>query len=251
MQITQETLAWSFKDADWKNKFIIGSALALASSVLPIIGLLGIFAVYGYALIIMRAVMRGESPTLPKWDKLGELVVDGLKATVTAIGYFVPGILALCCAYVFLFATIFGSASISKESSGAVGVGFLIGQLGYFLLLFGGMVLLFIGAVPTPISVGQYVRTGQITSGYRVREIWTILRANFIGFFLAWALYLGIAMALSYLLMFVYFTIIFCLFLPVLLAPVTFYLALLWATLFGAAYGEAVEKLPELQSSSG
>ncbi len=247
MQITQDTLTWPFKDPEWKNKFVIGSALILAGSLIPIIGWMGMFAVYGYALITMRAVLRGESPTLPKWENFSELLVDGLKATLSAIGYFLPGILALCCAYVFLFASIFGAAGLARSSSSASGVGILFGQLGYFTLFFLGMVLVYIGFVPTPIANAQYARTGQITSGYRLGEIWAILRANFVGFLLAWAIYLGLTMALGYLLIFVYLTIILCLLLPVLVAPVTFYLALLWANLFGMAYRESVAKIPNLE----
>lgn len=249
MQITQETLTWPFKDPEWRNKFIVGSALALASSAVPILGLVGIFAIYGYSLIVMRAVMGGGSPALPKWDKYGELIVDGLKATLAAVGYFVPGFLAFCCAYVFLFATIIATANASPSASAGTGVQFLLGQLGYFVLLFGGIMLFYLGTIPTPVASGQYARTREIVSGYRLREIWAILRANLVGYLLGWAVYLGLLMALSYLLVFVYATIILCFLLPVLLAPLTFYMALLWATVFGAAYREGIEKNPSLESA--
>lgn len=51
MTITPETLSWAFKDPEWKNKFIIGSALILAGMLIPLVGLLGMFVVYGLSLI--------------------------------------------------------------------------------------------------------------------------------------------------------------------------------------------------------
>jgi len=247
MTITQETLSWPFKDPEWKNKFIIGSALILAGSLIPLVGLLGIFVVYGYALIIMRAVIRGESPTLPKWDEFGELFVDGLKAGISAIGYMLPGLLAFCCGYLLLFGTIFGGALVSSGTSGraasnAIGTSVLAGQLGFFCLFAIGSVVIFIGSLAAPLAVANYTRTGEISAGYRVKELWSILRANLGGFVIAWIVYHGLVIALSYVLVFVYFTIILCLLLPIITAPMTLYFTLMWATLFGMAYREGIAK---------
>ncbi len=246
MTITQETLSWPLKDPEWKNKFIIGSALILAGSLIPLVGLFGLFVVYGYALIIMRAVMRGESPTLPRWDNLGELLLDGLKAALSTLGYFIPGVLLFCCSYVFFFAAMFGGAALSSGPSRGASAGFplmfIVGEIGFFVSLGIAMTVFLLGTIPTPIAVAQYARTGEIGAGYRMHEVWQILRANVSGFLLAWIIYVGILYITSFLVYFAYATIILCFLLPVIIAPIGFYLSLTYAVIFGMAYREGIAK---------
>ncbi len=248
MTITQETLTWPFKGPDWKNRFIIGSALFLAVSYVPLIGILAIFVIYGYALGIMRAVMRGEPPTMPAWEKLGELLVDGLKAAGSAIGYMLPGLLAFVCSYLVLFASIFGGTLSAASTPGrtpnpSLGPIFVVGWFGFILLLFIGLALIFIAAIPTPLAVAQYARTGQIGSGYRLGEMWQIFRANVGGFLLAWVVHLGIGSVMSTAILLAYATIILCLALPIILAPIGFYTILMYVNLFGMAYRDGIAKV--------
>ena len=256
--ITQETFAWPFRDLDWKYKFLVGSLLALAVWI-PLVGLLGYAVLYGYGLIVMRAAMRGEASTLPKWEKIGEMFVDGFKGALSAIGYVLPGMLAMAVAYIALFAINFLSvfSTAMRESAGRVppsdtfasmGIGYLV----FFPLLFIAMILSFVGTAFTPVAVGQYARTGQISSGYRFREVWAILRANAGGYFLAWVLFFGLSMALSFAVSMLYYTIILCCLIPFAMAPVSLYITILWPTLFGPAYREGwgkVEKTPSAQSA--
>lgn len=245
MTITPETLSWAFKDPEWKNKFIIGSALILAGTLIPLVGLLGMFVVYGYGLIIMRAVMRGESPTLPQWEKLGEMLIDGIKAILSMLGYLIPGILLFCCSYGFLFTAIFGGAALSSSTRGtSVGfpVAFILGELGFFVFLGAAMTLGLIGLVPTPVAVAQYARTGEIAAGYRVGEVWQILRTNVAGFLLAWIVYVGFLYVTSFSMYFAYATIILCFFLPIIMAPISFYMSLLYAVVFGMAYRQGIAR---------
>ncbi len=247
MTITQETLSFPFRGPDWKNRFIIGSALFLAMSYVPIVGIFAIFIIYGYSLIIMRAVMRGETPTMPAWEKLGELLVDGLKAACSAIGYILPGLIVFVCSYLVFFASIFGSAMAASSAAGRApsptsGPIFVAGWFGFVALLFVGFALFSVGAIPMPFAIAQYARTGQIGSGYRLGEMWQIFRANVGGFLLAWVVHLGIGSVTSTAILFAYATIILCLALPIILAPIGFYTILLLVTLFGMAYREGLAK---------
>jgi hypothetical protein len=62
--------------------------------------------------------------------------------------------------------------------------------------------------------------------------------------------YIGLLFTLSYLISFLYFTIILCCFIPFLMAPLSFYFALMWACLFGMAYREGAAKAGILSSAT-
>lgn len=250
MQISQETFTWLFKDPDWKNKFIIGSALVFAASAVPVIGWLGIFVVSGYGLLLMRAAMRGESLTLPKWENFGALFVDGFKAALSTAGFWIPGILAFICAFGSWFGFLFSLPS-SRSTYSALPATFPIVFIAYFLGLMIGISLSYLAYGIAPLSVAQYLRTGQIGAGYRVREMYRIVRADLGAYFLAWVAFLGLSVLLSVVTVFAYTTIILCSVLPFLIAPIGFYFNLMWAALFGAAYRESIAKIPDLGSASG
>ena len=80
-------LRFPFRDPRWQGKFVVGSALALAGSVIPIVPTL---FVYGYFVRIMRQVLAGQAPTLPQWDDWGDLFRDGLRAFAIGLVYFLP-----------------------------------------------------------------------------------------------------------------------------------------------------------------
>ena len=244
--ITQDTLTWYFKDVDWKNKFLVGSLFMLIATFVPGVGLLGYQVVYGYALVVMRATMRAEPLTLPKWERYGELFVDGFKAGLAAFGYLIPGIIAIVGAYGLIIVAIVLESTLwiptTRAGEPAIPWLLLIGNAGLFLALGFAMLWFIATVIPIAIAVGQYARTGQIRAGYRLREVWDILRANIGGFVLALFVFCAIAIGISFLLQIVYMTIILCCLLPFISAPISFYLTLNWAYLFGLAYREGARK---------
>lgn len=241
--ITQEMFTWYFKEPDWKNKFLIGSAFALLT-VIPIIGLIGYWIVFGYSLTLMRTVMRGETPTLSKWENYGERLVDGFKATLSAIAYYLPGVIFILLAFVVMFAAFIPIGLASPETKRSVLAFWSIigGQLAFMAILGIAYLAWMIGMIPTPVAVGQYLRTGKISAGYHLRQVWQILRANAGGYLIAWVLYYALVMGLSMLFSFVYMTIILCCLLPFLMAPIHLYFQLMQAYLFGIAYREGCLK---------
>lgn len=247
MTFTQDDLTWMFKDPDWENKFLVGSLLALGSMFVPFLGIAATAIIYGYALSLMRRAMRGEPRVLPKWDDYGAMFVDGGKAILSAIVYFLPGIIIFVCGYLFLFGMIFGSAlaettRVSESGDGVFVFFILIGQLGFFVCFAIGMLVYLVGFALAPVAVGQYLRTGQISAGYRWAEVWRVLRANLSGFLIALIMYYAIAYGLGFVVSILVYTIVLCLFIPFLAAPITFYVALLYAQFFGAAYREGALK---------
>ncbi|MGI6374681.1 MAG: DUF4013 domain-containing protein [Anaerolineae bacterium] len=64
------SFSYAFEDKDWPKKLAIGGLI----NIVPIFNL----ATMGYALRVMRASARGQEPTLPEWDRLGDDWVKGL-----------------------------------------------------------------------------------------------------------------------------------------------------------------------------
>ncbi len=244
MTITPNDLTWIFQDPDWRNKFLVGSLLIFAATLVPLLGYAGYVLVFGYALIEMRAQIRGEESVLPKWDRWGELFVDGLKAILAEIGYLVPGLVVIFLGVFAWFASfVVGIATTASSGREALfPLSFVGGELIFFVAAAIGSALFLIGMLPAPLAIGQYARTGQMSAGYRWAEMRTIFRANMGGFVLAWVVYLGVGVVLNYIILFLYFTVILCFFLSLVIAPVSFYLALTFAHLFGKAYREGALK---------
>ena len=244
--ITKETFTWFSKDPEWKNKFLIGSLMFLAGYIVPIIGWLGMFVALGYSLAIWRAQLRGETPVLSQWDKYEINFLDGLKATLASFLYYLPPFVASAAAFLFLFSgiafAVFTTSGLDRAASIAAWTPLLTGYLGFFVTFLLAGILSLIAAIPCAIAVGQYVRTGKISAGYRFGEIRRIFRANASGFIGALVALWGVGIGLSIVIFLLYFTVILCLLNQFVVAPVLFYQTVMWTYLFGSAYREGCVK---------
>lgn len=238
------TLAYPFQDPDWKNKFLIGSALNFAAYFIPVVP--GLPA-YGYCAQIMRRIIvdKGE-PHLPEWDDWGRLFGDGFKLLGVAFIYFLPLLLLFCGAYSLFFVPLM-LASLAEEGGGPEGLVGALAVLGPFgfLGLFGlAMLLGLVTGLFLPVAVGHVIATDEFGAAFRFRQIWAIFRANLAGFLISYLLLLGAWYALSFVLSILYLTIIFCCLLPFILPPATFYAMIIASVLFARAYRDGVEAMP-------
>ncbi|NLX37765.1 MAG: DUF4013 domain-containing protein [Chloroflexi bacterium] len=83
------SFSYVFEDKDWPKKLIIGGLI----NFVPILN----FANMGYALRVLRTSARGQEPTLPEWDQLGQDWVKGLLQTLALailLLPLIPGIIA-------------------------------------------------------------------------------------------------------------------------------------------------------------
>jgi hypothetical protein len=74
-----------FLDKDWVKKVLIGALLTLT--------IVGVPAVIGYTLRIMRTVVSGIDTPLPEWENIGTLWVEGIKTVPVYLFWFIPAIL--------------------------------------------------------------------------------------------------------------------------------------------------------------
>lgn len=155
-----------FKDKAWVRKAAAGALLSLT--------VIGIFAVYGWALEVQRRVIKSGKAELPEWDNLGDYFISGFK-------YWVIQLIALS-PYLFLFCLISAppSDSLSQE---------WVDSTVFFFQLAGGVwgVVVYI---QLPVLSGLFIETNLISTALSFRKFTKIYKAN-------WRQFLGVGF-LSY-----------------------------------------------------
>ncbi len=235
--------AFPFAGPDWQKRFIIGAALILVSFFIPIIPLI---LVGGYVVQVMRRGIEGQDLTLPAWEDWGKLGVDGLRYGVVGLAFMLPGFLVYFGGMgIYMLSSLLLPMSMQMMEHGRGGFAviplfFVVGMIILFVSIFLGMILTFLGAIPLPAALAHFVAKDQVGAAFRFREWWPLLWRNKMGYFIAWVLCGGLLGILYYGIMMLYVTLVLCILVPVLTAPLLFYLALVCAAVFGETYRESV-----------
>jgi hypothetical protein len=241
MTSLREIFAFPFRGPEWRNRFIIGSVILIASFLIPILPLI---FVYGYAVAVMRRAIEEEALTLPRWDDWGELAGDGLKAMIVGFVYLLPGLLVTFGGFALYFGVTVATPFALEASDGGVWALLFFGSfIIMFLTMFLGTVLTVGGAIPLPMATAQFVAEDDLSAAFRLRRWWELVRANPLGTFIAWVVVVGLMGMLYLALMLVYYTLVLCCAIPFLSGPIGFYLLLVGAALFGRTYRESREML--------
>lgn len=231
-----------FEGADWKKRFVIGVALMLVGFFIPLISLVFIF---GYVMQVMRQAIEGRDLALPEWDDWGKLGVDGLRYGVVSLAFMLPGLLVYFGGmglYMFSAMVLPMSMQMMERGRGnftVIPLFLLLSIVILFVSIFLGMFLTFLGAIPLPAALAHFVAQDRIGAAFRFREWWKVLWRNKMGYFIAWILVGGLGVLLYIGIMLLYSTLIFCVLIPVLTAPLLFYLMLVNAAVFGETYRES------------
>lgn len=235
--------AFPFQGSEWKKRFLVGALLVFASFIIPIIPLI---FVCGYIVQVMRQTIEGEDLVLPEWGDLSQLGADGLKYIGVSTVFMLPAFIVYFGGMTLYFISSFALPILMESGYGNRGL-----PLGPFLLVFGGsfvimfvsmflgMLLNFAGAIPLPVAMAHFVAEDKFGAAFRFREWWKLLWRNKWGYFIAWTVIGGLAVILYSIFMLLYFTIVLCLVIPLVSAPVAFYLMLVWAAVFGQMYRES------------
>ena len=232
-----------FQRKDWIVPFIIGIALFFAGMIVPIIPTL---FVYGYFAEVMRMSINGEEMVLPNWANWGKLFKDGLRCAGVGLVYLGPGIVVSMIGFVAYFVMIIASIALTPESSSynstSAGLSVLVmfaamGTL--FLSMFFGTILLLAGAIPLPAALAHFIAHDKLGSAFHLREWGRILRKDKWGYFIVWLLVVGLFGVLYLGFMLAYMTFILCFIGYLLLFPISFYIMLVSASLFGQHYRDS------------
>lgn len=230
-----------FKGTEWQKRFIIGAALMLAGFFIPVIPVIFVF---GYLVQVLRQAIEGEALTLPEWADWGKLGVDGLRYGAISLVFLLPGLLVYFGGIgVYMLSVMLPmSTQVFGHGHGVDVMPFVF--LGSVLLLciaiFVGMLLSLLGTLPLPVALSHAVTQDQMGAAFHFRDWWPLLWRNKLGYFIAWVLCGGLMVVLYFGIALLYSTMVLCMFIPVVSAPLLFYLLLVWAAVFGETYRESV-----------
>jgi hypothetical protein len=233
-----------FEGDGWQKRFVIGAALMLVGTFIPIIP---VIFVCGYIVQVMRQVIEGKALALPEWADWGKLGVDGLRYGLVSLVFMLPGFLVYFGGMgLYMVSMMMLPMSTPMIEHGQHGFAifplFFVGSMVImFVSIFLGTILALLGAIPLPMALSHFVAKDQVGAAFRFREWWPLLWRNKMGYFIAWVLSGGLLGAWYLAFMLLYSTMILCVLIPVLSAPLLFYLMLVWATVFGETYRESVD----------
>lgn len=174
-----------FEDPDWIKKILIGGVFMLLSSV--IVG--GIF-VGGYAVHVLRRVVRGEPRPLPEWEDLGTYFGDGLRAfALYLVHLVVVGIVPAAIGFTIFvvgggLAAVGSSSRSASDAAGALVALLMVGLYGVTIVL---MLLLMIYL---PAAFIRFVVLDRLGAGFEVAENLAFIRRNLGRYALALVIYL-------------------------------------------------------------
>jgi hypothetical protein len=236
-----QTFSFPFKDADSRKYFLIGCLVSLSVFIIPILPL---FILYGYAVRIVKQILNNESPHMVAWDDWGGMFKDGAKMFGIRIIYSIPILILVMPLFIssIVMPILMGNAKGSEMD-----VLFPI----LMVIVFGTMCILiplsFLLAVVTSAAEIHVIEQDEFAAGFRIREWWTILRANLSGFVAAFAIYMVSSMILGFAIQLIGATFIFLCLLPFLTPAMIMYIMLIMYTTIAQAYKVSEEKLAQVE----
>lgn len=240
----QNLLTFPFRDAKWKEKMLVGSLIAFASFMIPFIPQL-LLTGYGVQMA-RRMVLENAEPHLPEWNDWGALLMDGLRVGLARLIYLLPVFIPFICGYLGLFGLVFTGAVLEESSRRGSEVVSTLVPFGFLVFLGSAMITL---VLSLPISLMMMAATmhaavkQEFAAAFRFREWWPIFRGNLSNYILGFLLLLGLGTVAAFALQIIYFTVILCCLLPLIMAVYAYYASLIYEAVFAQIYREGVQKL--------
>ncbi len=102
MDLTR-ALGFVFEDEEWLPKLAITVGILFGSALLipVLVGFVGIAAVLGYMVELVRNVRDAHPRPLPRWDNYGDKIAKGANVLMGIIVYQIPNVLISCCLWLF------------------------------------------------------------------------------------------------------------------------------------------------------
>ena len=171
-------LRYTFEDAKWVSKLLIGALI----SIIPFVNI----AWGGYTCEIIRRVSRQDPEPLAGWDDFGKKFMQGLVLVIAGLIYSLPIlILSLFTIPLFVGAASTESDMQSMLATAGTGIGIVIGCL---IVLYALLLSVFMPAVQV-----NYARKATFGSCFEIGAIIRLATSNLGNYLLAWLAYLVFA----------------------------------------------------------
>lgn len=235
----QELFYFPFKDADARKKLLIGTLISLSAFIIPV---LPILVLTGYAAQIAKQVLNNEAPRMVAWENWNDFFKDGAKVLGIRIVYTLPIFVLILPLMISSFILpVTSSNAGSPESDPFFFVFMAIFAVTMCLLI---PISIAIGLI-IPVAEMHVVEKGEFAAGFRLREWWSIFRANMGGFIAAFAVYYFASIAIAFLTQILFVTVILACLVPILLPASTIYIILIMYVSVAQAYRDGKAKLSQ------
>ncbi len=232
----EQILFFPVRESESRKNFLIGTLIYFAGFIIPILPMI---LVMGYIARIMRQVFNGEEPRMPAWDDWESMLRDGAYIYGVRIIYTLPLLILIAPLFIGgMFLPLLADSSNDPN-------GFVI----FFPFLLFGMLMLIIFplslalGIIVPAAEAHTISKTEFAAGFRVREWWSIFRANLGGFVIAYLIALIASFGLSLVVQIAMMTIILICILPLIFPAITLYSTLVMYAAFAQAYRDGKNKI--------
>lgn len=227
-----ELLAFPVRGEKWAEKMLIGSGLVLLSFVVPIVPLI---FVNGYAIRILLQAIGSERLELPAWRDWDKLASYGARALVIGLVFSLPALVVMLGGFGLYMLSTLSMSAIENGAAWPIGL-FFLGMGAWMISIPIGSLLMVLAAVIIPPALAHFAVNDRLSAAFRFKEWWPILTANKLGYLVAWVFLMGV-FALTYWVVVMFgYTFFLCWLMPFLMAPVSYFVSVLGAALFGECY---------------
>lgn len=222
----EEGLSYPSKGELWIGRFVIGSTLLFFGWLLvPLLPL------YGYLVRVLASAAAGDEEP-PRWERWGELTINGIKAVfVTFVYGLIPNVVAGIVIAVVFFIFLGGGVVGGEEGGALAGLGLLASVVGVLFVLFVQLVVAYL----VPGALINFAAADSVRAAFDLGELSDlVLSVEYL-----------LAMVQPLFVWFVVLVVGALVSVTVILPPlVIFWGAVAVAWLFGTAYRKSVGPIP-------
>ncbi|HEX7434765.1 MAG TPA: DUF4013 domain-containing protein [Anaerolineaceae bacterium] len=246
-------IGFPFRDAEWKQKGLLGILFLLIA---PVTLLIPLVLIAGYCYRIMRRVNSGDGePAMPAWDDWERLFVDGIRLVGVVLVYTFPALVLFTLGFVMAFTIpivfVFLAHLTSQANSSHIAFMPLVGMSFTWIFYGAGILLSLMIGVVLPAPLCHMVAKDSFGAAFHINEWWPIFRANLGGFILSYLIIIGLSMIYTLAVQALYFTFILCWIIPILAGVFGFYLYLISSAIFAQAYRMGLEETAGASTTPG
>jgi hypothetical protein len=247
-----------FQGKNWSTKVVLGAAVNFANFIIPVVPMVLLLGYIGQ--VMKRVIVMDADPELPEWNDWGTFFRDGLKIFGVLAIYNLPGILLMVMGYFLMFIVGMGVNFITiafSAGNSPASAPFFFGTLASLLGTFGGILVMGIGLVVFLISgvlfepaIGHVIAKGSFGAAFRFKEWWPVFKVNLGGYLLATAFVFGLTFFLTFVIQFLYLTVVLCLLWPFVVSFLGLIIGAAGYSLYAVAYRDGVRQLAGTAVSS-